>query len=88
MAATLARGTTVLENVAKEPEVVDLARYLKSMGARISGEGTSVVTIEGVDELHPATHTIIPDRIETGTFAIMAVLTKANLTIKIYLTVA
>ena len=64
MAATLAKGTTVLENVAKEPEVVDLARYLKSMGAKIDGEGSSVVTIEGVDELHPATHNIIPDRIE------------------------
>jgi len=81
MAATLAKGTTVLENVAKEPEVVDLARYLKSMGARIDGEGTSVVTIEGVDELHPATHNIIPDRIEAGTLLIAGAITGGDVTV-------
>ncbi len=68
MAAVLAEGTTVLENAAQEPEVVDLARCLKAMGARIAGEGTTRITIEGVRELHAATHAIMPDRIETGTF--------------------
>jgi UDP-N-acetylglucosamine 1-carboxyvinyltransferase len=81
MAATLAKGTTVLENVAKEPEVVDLARYLKKMGARIDGEGTSVITIEGVDELHPATHSIIPDRIEAGTLLIAGAITGGDVTV-------
>lgn len=81
MAATLAKGTTVLENVAKEPEVVDLARYLMSMGAKIDGAGTSVVTIEGVDELHPATHTIIPDRIEAGTLLIAGAITGGDVTV-------
>ncbi|MEO7402342.1 MAG: UDP-N-acetylglucosamine 1-carboxyvinyltransferase, partial [Burkholderiales bacterium] len=68
MAATLAEGTTVLENAAREPEVVDLANCLIAMGARISGAGTDVITIHGVAELHGATHRIMPDRIETGTF--------------------
>jgi UDP-N-acetylglucosamine 1-carboxyvinyltransferase len=68
MAATLARGTTVLENVAQEPEIVDLARCLRRMGARIEGEGTSKITVEGVDRLHGATHPVIPDRIELGTY--------------------
>ena len=68
MAATLADGTTVLENAAREPEVVDLARCLVAMGARIAGAGTDRITIEGVGELHGATHAIMPDRIETGTF--------------------
>ena len=75
MAAVLASGTTVIENAAKEPEVVDLAQYLKAMGARISGEGTSVITIEGVDKLHPATHTIVADRIEAGTLLIAGAIT-------------
>ncbi|MEQ9563210.1 MAG: UDP-N-acetylglucosamine 1-carboxyvinyltransferase, partial [Woeseiaceae bacterium] len=64
MAASLAKGTTMIENAAKEPEVVDLARYLRTMGAKIEGEGTSVITIEGVDELVPGQHTIVADRIE------------------------
>ncbi len=68
MAATLATGTTVLENAAREPEVVDLARCLVAMGARVTGAGTDCITIEGVEHLHGATHTIMPDRIETGTF--------------------
>ena len=68
MAATLAEGTTTLENAAREPEVVDLARCLTAMGARIDGAGTTRITIEGVPRLHGATHAIMPDRIETGTF--------------------
>ncbi len=68
MAATLADGTTTLENAAREPEVVDLARCLTAMGARIAGAGTDRITIEGVDRLHGAAHAIMPDRIETGTF--------------------
>ncbi len=68
MAATLAEGTTILENAAREPEVVDLARCLVAMGARISGAGTDRIVIEGVDRLRGATHAIMPDRIETGTF--------------------
>ncbi|CAG0978215.1 UDP-N-acetylglucosamine 1-carboxyvinyltransferase [Burkholderiales bacterium] len=68
MAATLAEGTTVLENAAREPEVVDLADCLTAMGARIRGAGTDRIVVEGVDRLHGATHRIMPDRIETGTF--------------------
>ncbi len=68
MAATLAEGTTLLENAAREPEVVDLARCLVAMGANIAGAGTDRITIEGVSRLHGATHAIMPDRIETGTF--------------------
>ncbi|MCC7116141.1 MAG: UDP-N-acetylglucosamine 1-carboxyvinyltransferase, partial [Burkholderiales bacterium] len=68
MAATLARGTTVLENAAREPEVVDLAECLTAMGARIVGAGTDRIVIEGVERLHGATHRVMPDRIETGTF--------------------
>jgi len=68
MAATLAEGTTLLENAAREPEVVDLARCLVAMGANIAGAGTDRITIEGVARLHGATHAIMPDRIETGTF--------------------
>ena len=68
MAATLARGTTVLENAAREPEVVDLAQCLVSMGARISGAGSDRIVVEGVDRLRGARHRIMPDRIETGTF--------------------
>ena len=68
MAAALADGTTVIENAAHEPEVVDLARCLAAMGARIHGAGTDVITIEGVDALHGASYAVMPDRIETGTF--------------------
>ena len=68
MAATLAEGTTVLENAAREPEVVDLARCLAAMGARIAGAGTDRIMVEGVARLHGATHAIMPDRIETGTY--------------------
>jgi UDP-N-acetylglucosamine 1-carboxyvinyltransferase len=72
MAATLAKGTTVIENAAMEPEVTDVAECLVKMGARISGIGTRTLTIEGVDELHGATHEVVPDRIETGTYAMAA----------------
>jgi len=68
MAATLALGTTTLENAAREPEIVDLARCLTAMGARITGAGSDRITIEGVAKLHGTTHSIMPDRIETGTF--------------------
>jgi len=75
MAATLAKGTTVLENVAKEPEIVDLAQCLRNMGAKIEGEGSSVITIEGVDALKPAAHKVIPDRIEAGTLLLAGAIT-------------
>ena len=75
MAATLADGTTVLENAAREPEVVDLAQCLNAMGARISGAGSDVITIEGVEELGGARHRVMPDRIETGTFLVAAAMT-------------
>ena len=82
MAATLAKGTTVIENAAKEPEVVDLANYLKTMGARIEGEGSSVITIEGVDELKPGKHTIVADRIEAGTLLIAGAITGGAITVE------
>jgi UDP-N-acetylglucosamine 1-carboxyvinyltransferase len=75
MAATLAEGTTVLENAAREPEVVDLANCLIAMGARIRGAGTDTITIEGVERLHGAAHAIMPDRIETGTFLVASAAT-------------
>ncbi len=75
MAAVLAEGVTVLENAAKEPEIVDLAEYLIKMGAKIRGHGTSVITIEGVDKLTPAEHSIMPDRIEAGTLLIAGAIT-------------
>jgi UDP-N-acetylglucosamine 1-carboxyvinyltransferase len=81
MAASLARGTTILENAAKEPEVVDLAKYLQAMGARIDGAGTSVIRIDGVDELRPATHSIVPDRIEAGTLLIAGAITGGEVTV-------
>lgn len=78
MAAALARGRTVLENAAREPEVEELALVLNKMGANIQGAGTPIVTIEGVDELHPIEHSIIPDRIEAGTFAVAAAMTEGD----------
>ncbi|ATG42093.1 UDP-N-acetylglucosamine 1-carboxyvinyltransferase MurA [Phaeobacter piscinae] len=68
MAATLAKGTTVINNAAREPEIVDLAQCLRKMGAQIEGEGTSTITIQGVDRLHGATHPVVTDRIELGTY--------------------
>ena len=73
MAATLAKGTTILENAAREPEIVDLARCLRSMGAQIEGEGTSTITIQGVDRLGAATHPVVTDRIELGTYMLAPV---------------
>lgn len=70
MAATLAAGTTVLENAAREPEVVDLANCLNAMGAKVSGAGSDVIEIEGVKSLHGAAYSVMPDRIETGTFLV------------------
>lgn len=70
MAATLAEGTTVIENAAREPEVVDLANCLNAMGARVSGAGTTTITIEGVEKLHGCEYKVLPDRIETGTFLV------------------
>lgn len=81
MAAVLAKGTTVIENAAKEPEVVDLVHYLQTMGARIEGEGSSVITIEGVDELTPGKHTIVADRIEAGTLLIAGAITGGSITV-------
>jgi UDP-N-acetylglucosamine 1-carboxyvinyltransferase len=75
MAATLAEGVTVIENAAREPEILDLANCLRAMGARIQGAGTDTVTIEGVERLHGARHRIIPDRIETGTYLVAAAIT-------------
>ena len=79
MAASMANGKTVLENAAEEPEIVDLATYLNSMGANIRGAGTNVIRIEGVKELHGASHAVIPDRIEAGTFMIGAAMTQGNI---------
>ena len=82
MGAVYAEGTTVLENVAREPEIVDLARFLNSMGAKVHGAGTETIRIEGVEELVGVTHSIIPDRIETGTFMVAAAVTNGNIFIE------
>jgi UDP-N-acetylglucosamine 1-carboxyvinyltransferase len=79
MAACLAEGETIIENAAREPEVVDLANCLVSMGARISGAGTDIIRIQGVDKLHGATHAIMPDRIETGTYLCAAAATGGDI---------
>ena len=78
MAAALAKGRTVIENAAREPEVEELALVLNKMGAKLQGAGTPIITIEGVDELHPIEHAIIPDRIEAGTFAVAAAMTRGD----------
>lgn len=82
MAATLARGESVIENAAREPEIVDLADALVAMGAKIEGAGTSIIRIQGVDELRGATHRIVADRIEAGTFMVAAALTAGRVLIK------
>src|SRR5205085_9934738 len=84
MAATLARGTTIIHNAAREPEVKDLAELLNKMGARVRGAGTPTIQIDGVETLGGAEHTIIPDRIETGTFIAAAAITKGDLEIKAF----
>ena len=81
MAASLATGTTVLENVAKEPEIVDLAKCLRAMGANIEGDGSSVITIKGVEELKPVNHRVIPDRIEAGTLLLAGAITGGDVTV-------
>jgi UDP-N-acetylglucosamine 1-carboxyvinyltransferase len=75
MAAVLARGQTLIENAAREPEVEELARVLNKMGARISGAGSDLITVDGVETLHPVDHTIMPDRIEAGTLLVAAAIT-------------
>ena len=82
MAAAMAKGTTVLENPAEEPEIVDLANYLNQMGARVRGAGTNIITIEGVRELHGVQHSVIPDRIEAGTYMIAAAMTGGDVIIE------
>jgi UDP-N-acetylglucosamine 1-carboxyvinyltransferase len=82
MAACLADGQTVLENAAREPEVVDLARCLSAMGARIEGAGSSTITVQGVERLHAASHRVLPDRIETGTYLVAAAMTRGRIRIR------
>lgn len=82
MAASLAKGTTIIENVAQEPEIVDLANFINSMGGRVRGAGTNIIRVEGVSELHGTKHTVIPDRIEAGSFMVAAVATRSNLLIE------
>ncbi|MDH5446924.1 MAG: UDP-N-acetylglucosamine 1-carboxyvinyltransferase [Gammaproteobacteria bacterium] len=82
MAATLADGITVIENAAREPEVVDLANCLNSMGAKVSGAGTDTITIEGVEKLSGTTYTVLPDRIETGTYLVAAAITGGKIKVK------
>ncbi len=82
LAAVMANGTTVLENVAKEPHIVDVANFLNTMGADVRGAGTDVIKIHGVKKMHGATYSIVPDQIESGTFMIAAAATKGDITIK------
>ncbi|MBQ6389903.1 MAG: UDP-N-acetylglucosamine 1-carboxyvinyltransferase [Mogibacterium sp.] len=82
MAATLAKGTTIIENAAKEPEIIDLANLLNKMGARIKYAGTDMIRIEGVQKLSGCIHAVIPDRIETGTFMLAAAITRGDIFIK------
>ncbi|MDM5190910.1 UDP-N-acetylglucosamine 1-carboxyvinyltransferase [Bacillus sp. DX4.1] len=81
-AAVLAKGTTVIENVAKEPEIVDLANFLNAMGAKVRGAGTGTIRIEGVEKLYGANHSIIPDRVEAGTFMVAAAITGGDILIE------
>lgn len=82
LAAVLAEGITILENAAREPEVVDLATFLNRMGARVEGAGTDQIVIEGVDRLHPARHQIIPDRVEAGTFLLAGAITRGEILVR------
>jgi UDP-N-acetylglucosamine 1-carboxyvinyltransferase len=81
-AAALAKGTTIIENAAKEPEIVDLANFINSMGGRVIGAGTDTIRVEGVAELHGTTHHVIPDRIEAGTFMVAAAITRGDVFIE------
>jgi UDP-N-acetylglucosamine 1-carboxyvinyltransferase len=82
MAATLAKGTTVIENAARDPEIEDLAEFLAGMGARIAGAGTPTITIEGVEGLHATEHTVVPDRLEAGTVLIAAAVTQGDVLVE------
>ncbi|HZD52999.1 MAG TPA: UDP-N-acetylglucosamine 1-carboxyvinyltransferase, partial [Woeseiaceae bacterium] len=82
MAAVLAEGETVLENAAREPEVADLARFLSALGARIEGAGSSIIRVRGVDALHGASYSVMPDRIETGTYLVAAAMTGGHVRLK------
>ena len=82
LAAALASGRTVIANAAREPEVADLARLLRAMGAGVSGEGTSTVVVEGVERLHAASHEVLPDRIEAGTYALAAAATRGDVAVR------
>jgi UDP-N-acetylglucosamine 1-carboxyvinyltransferase len=82
MASVLARGTTVIDNAAREPEIVDLVQMLEQMGAKIDGSGTSTLTIEGVDRLSPTEHAIVPDRIVAGTWAFAAAMTRGDIRVR------
>jgi len=82
MAACLAKGTTVISNAAREPEIVELARFLRKMGARLSGEGTDTIIVDGVDALNPAEHSVMPDRIEAGTLMVAGIITRGSVRIK------
>ena len=82
MAAVMAEGTTIIENSAKEPHVVDLANFLNSMGANIKGAGTDVIRIKGVSHLHGTEYAVIPDQIDAGTFMLAAAVTKGDVTVK------
>lgn len=82
MAASLAQGTTTIENVAQEPEIVDLANFINAMGGKVRGAGTNIIRVEGVKELHGTHHTVIPDRIEAGSYMVAAAATGGNLLIE------
>nr|MBO8491839.1 UDP-N-acetylglucosamine 1-carboxyvinyltransferase [Staphylococcus aureus] len=82
MAASLAKGKTLIENAAKEPEIVDLANYINEMGGRITGAGTDTITINGVESLHGVEHAIIPDRIEAGTLLIAGAITRGDIFVR------
>ena len=79
MAATLAEGQTIIENAAEEPEIVDLSNFINAMGGNVRGAGTGTIRIEGVKSLHGAIHSVIPDRIEAGTFMVAAAMTGGNI---------
>jgi UDP-N-acetylglucosamine 1-carboxyvinyltransferase len=82
MAAALAEGTTIIENAAREPEVIDLANFINAMGGKVSGAGTDTITIEGVESLKGTRYRVLPDRIETGTFLVAAAITGGSITVK------
>src|SRR4029077_12003796 len=82
MAATLAEGETVIENAAREPEVVDLANFLIAMGARIQGAGTDKIVVDGVEQLHGTTYEVLPDRIESGTYLVAGAISGGHVRIK------